>query len=220
MEGIMKLATALVIFLATSFTLAAAQSATIDPAVAPNKTDQMRPPPPPTPVYVLNLPEVQPVSGAVSVDNLPAVQTVGGTVNVGNLPLADDGSVRVSAGLAQSPQHVVMYELMPYYTPFSNFVALPPGIDTIGYRAIAFSVTVPPGHSIPVQILWQMTPEDDFRETHGVMPGSVGMSDCGSYGEMFSSSRYICANYGGRPGVVLHQGGSDIATSVRLYLIP
>lgn len=203
---------------------------------AQNRIDLSKPPqpPPPTDVFVLNFPDVQGVAGTVSVDNLPAVQTVSGsvavtnlpavqpvagTVNVGNLPLADDGSIRVSAGPAQSPQHVVMYELMPYYTPFSNFVALPSGIDTIGYRAIAFSVSAP-GNNIAVQLLWQMTPEDDFRETHGVMPGSGGMSDCGTYGEMFAGRRYICANYGGRPGVVLHQGQSDAATSVRLYLIP
>jgi hypothetical protein len=186
-------------------------------------------------VNVMNWPETQAVVGSVSVDNLPAMQTVGGTVNlgnlptvqpvsgtvtVGNLPLTEDGSIRVSAGLAQSPQHVVMCELMPYYTPFSNFVALPPGIETIGYRAVADSVTVPPGGNIAVQLYWQMTPDDDFRETHGAMPGSEGMNDCGRYGDMFSNGRYICANYGGRPGIVLHQGNSDAATSVRLYLIP
>lgn len=91
----MKLTAVVLTILAISYSHVSAQSATVDPSVAPSKIEMMRPPPP-TPVIVLNLPEVQAIDGSVAVSNLPAVQTVGGTVNVGNLPLDADGALRVS----------------------------------------------------------------------------------------------------------------------------
>jgi len=98
-----------IVILAASFSIVAAQSANIDPTPAPYKIDMMQRP---TPVYVLNFPEVQTVQGTVAVSNLPAVQTVGGsvavtnlpavqavggTVNVANLPLDADGALRVGS---------------------------------------------------------------------------------------------------------------------------
>jgi hypothetical protein len=130
----MKLAAISVAFLAASFTLVAAQTATTDPAIAPIKIDMMRPPPPPTNVNVLNFPETQAVEGTVTVSNLPAVQTVGGTVNVGNLPLDTDGAVRVASASTRAP---VMFELVS--APFSvdaYGLTFPDTLDTTGYSAI------------------------------------------------------------------------------------
>jgi hypothetical protein len=89
----MRFALVPVVVLVASFSLAAAQSASTGPSIAPIKIDLMQRP---TPVYVLNFPDVQTVEGAVAVSNLPAVQTVGGTVNVGNLPLDATGGLRIS----------------------------------------------------------------------------------------------------------------------------
>lgn len=83
---------------AASLTFASDPSATIDPSAAYYKIDMSRPPAPPTPVYVVNFPDTQAVSGTVSVDNLPAVQPVSGTVAVSNLPAVQTvgGNVAVS----------------------------------------------------------------------------------------------------------------------------
>src|SRR5262245_61458216 len=91
-----------------------------------------------TPVYVTNLPEIQAVSGVVSIDNLPPVQPVSGTVSIGNLPLDADGAMRVSAAPPRVP---IMIELLDAPAEHVQDYPLPLTVDTAGYSSVGLGVT-------------------------------------------------------------------------------
>jgi len=204
---------------AASFSLATAQTATIDPGL---KLDQTRPTPPPTPVYVLNFPDTQPVSGTVNIGNLPAVQEVGGTLNIGNLPLAEDGSVRVSSASGTTRQEAV-FELLSSPISIAGVtgpVDLPTIVDTRGYSSYGVYVrggTTDWGATASsAAALWRWSDDENFASLVDVRGASPTPPCPASW-----NVRYLCPNPGGFLQIRLGQNGpANTVYSVRVYLFP
>jgi hypothetical protein len=197
------------VIFAASFSLAAAQSASIHPPVDPIKIDLMQRP---APVYVLNFPEVQPVSGTVSVDNLPAVQTVGGTVNIGNLPLDDAGAVRVGSGPARQP---VLLELLSgplTLNPGTTFVSQP--VDTTGYSQLGLRFE---GNYYNVSTEWRWKDDDSFGPVNDARNGNDPLCQVGN-----PNYRRICAVSGVEVRLVTTNTAQVPIhySSLKVYLIP
>ena len=195
---------------AVSFTLAAAQTATINRPADYFRIDVTRLA---LPVYVLNFPEVQTVSGTVSVDNLPAVQTVGGTVNVGNLPLDDDGALRVAGAPARQ---MVWYELLtePLVIDAASTVLLPNPVSVDGFEHVGVRVVRSGGVTLEVRIDSQWSPDEGFSP---VQDSRVGGLCAGAI-----EYRLVCPATGGNARVSLrnYQGAPSTISSVRVYLFP
>ena len=201
--------------LAASLSLAGTPSASIDPSANYFKIDMSRPPAPPTPVYVVNFPDAQAVTGTVSVTNFPAVQIIGGTVNVGNLPLTNDGSVRVSSG---ATRQMVVQELLEGPLDLSGgSVELPISIDTTGYSSVGFYIRAD-GPTVYGYISWQWSDDEPFESIIDSRTGST-LTPC----QAQSGARYLCNNPGGKFKIRLQVGSYPyVATvsSVRVYLFP
>jgi hypothetical protein len=194
-----------------SFTLVAAQTASVAPTLPVTKTA-----PPPTSVNVLNFPEVQAVTGTVSVDNLPAVQTIGGTVNVGNLPLDADGTLRVTSAPAK---HMIWHELLtqPLEVPGFRTVTIPAIVNTDGFSFVGVG---PELSTFSVSLVTRWAADEAFSQVADARIGvnAYGPQSCGSLG----NSRLVCPGTGGDVQVVLSNGYGDTRTitSVRVYLFP
>ena len=202
------------VVLAASFSLIAAQTANIEPTPSPIKIDLMQRP---TPVYVLNFPEVQTVEGTVTVSNLPAVQAVGGTVNVGNLPLGDDGSVRVSAGPTR-PQ--VMYELLSEPLTITAYGSVQlPTVQTGGYTTVGIYSA---GDGATLNPEWRWAADEDFEKVNDYRAGYDGQRGGSANCFTYVGSRVLCSNLGGELRITLQGNGytSGTVTSVRVYLFP
>ena len=194
---------------------AATPTATIDPTVTPNKTDQMRPPPPPTNVNVLNFPETQAVEGTVAVSNLPAVQTVGGTVNVGNLPFDPHGNLRVSTAPPRQPVLVEMLTETIRIDPQTSFVS--PTLDTTGYSHVGFRFE---GTQIAAEIRWRWHDSQTFEQVYDVRNGALA-SSCVAWAP---TGRMVCAVSGEELQLVITnpygEGVPIFFSSLKVYLIP
>lgn len=211
----MKSAALTVAVLAASFTLAAAQSADTDPAMSYYKIDVMRPL---TPVYVVNFPEVQAVTGSVSVDNLPAVQTVGGTINVGNLPFDADGAVRVTSAPARQP---VVFELLDTPGEHVQDYVLPLTVDTTGYSTVGLAVaTSTPGADVVYNLNWNWGEGDSYGQVLDYRVALQGGNLCYA-GHLASGRQKLhCPVVSGRAQVVVSASAGVVFTSVKLYLFP
>jgi hypothetical protein len=197
----MRFAFALSVVLAASFTLATAQTATIDPAVAPPKIDMTKTAPPPTSVNVLNFPEVQ---------------SVGGTVSVGNLPLDIDGAVRVTSTPARAP---VLVEAIPGgVTTESGTHFTSPAVNTSGYSWVGFHST---GNWYGPEIEWRWagTGADDFGRVRDNRNGP--QSDCQAVGNG-THERAVCVVSGVEVRFHLYNAASVPVRleSIQVYLIP
>ena len=181
-----------VLVLAASLTLAAA------PIAEYYKLDLSRPP---TPAYIVNLPDTRVVSG---------------TVNAGSQPFYADGAVGVTTVPVSTSQPVLL-ELLVDPIVLGSEPTVIGTLDTRGFSSISFLALS--NSAVSLFPKWRFSDDEPFGEVHDVRPSQ---GKCWNFVESGYGDRVTCGVGGPQLelSIASNSGKQTTVTSVRVYLTP